>query len=206
MKIIYKIYYGKFFGCLCALLSTGLLAAITIPKAVAENNWGNDGNSGILHVRGILTESACRLEMESTHQDLWLGEVATGKLLRPGDRGTPVAFTLHIRDCLRSSTGSLDEITDTLFWTIRQPVVRVTFIAPANPENRRLVKVTGAAGFGLRIEDHNGNDIRLGYRGKPLILMPGQDELNYSVMLERTTASLVAGSYRAIVGVQLSYD
>ena len=206
MKINDGINTGKAWCYFAVFSGMALLVALTIPKVMAENDWGNDGNTGILHVRGVLTESACRLEMESANQDLWLGEVATGKLLRPGDTGAPVAFALHLRDCLRSPTGSVDEITGNRFWTTRQPVVRVSFIAPANPENPRLVKVVGATGFGLRIEDGGGNDIRLGLKGKPLILQPGQDELNYSVTPERTTASLIAGRYRAIVGFQLSYE
>lgn len=47
-----------------------------MPEACAADNWNVDGANGVLHVRGALTESACRLEMTSAYQDVWLGKPA----------------------------------------------------------------------------------------------------------------------------------
>lgn len=54
--------------------------------------------------------------------------------------------------------------------------------------------------------DAQGRDIRLGERGAPLLLTPGQDALDYRVTPERTRAPLQAGAYSAHVDFRLSYD
>ncbi|MEL5445950.1 fimbrial protein [Serratia ureilytica] len=177
-----------------------------LPAANAVDNWQLDGASGVLEIRGAMTESACRLEMDSLRQEVWLGEVATGSLAQAGDRGAPVRFALRLRDCLRSSAASRDERTGARSWAADQPAVRVSFGAPADADNPQLVKAQGVSGMGLRLLDAQGEDIRLGSRGKPLWLTPGSNVLNYSVMAERTGAPLRAGSYLAMLAFQLSYD
>lgn len=56
------------------------------------------------------------------------------------------------------------------------------------------------------METVRGEDVRLGSRGKPLLLTPGQNSLSYVITPERTAANLAAGSYRAAVDFHLSYD
>ncbi|WP_426509625.1 fimbrial protein [Serratia proteamaculans] len=177
-----------------------------LPSAQAADNWNIDGANGVLHVRGALTESACWLEMPSAWQDIWLGETGTAKLARFGDRGTPVAVQLHLRDCLRSPAKNRDLRSGNVLWSTAQPAVSVSFVAPADADNPQLVKVRGASGVALRLTDALGRDVRLGERGAPLLLTPGQSVLNYRVMPERTRAPLQAGAYSAHVDFRLSYD
>lgn len=87
-----------------------------------------------------------------------------------------------------------------------QPAVTVSFRANRDADNPQLVKAQGVSGLGLRLEDGRGEDVRLGSSGKALLLTPGQNTLSYTVTPERTPASLVAGSYRAVVNFHLSYD
>lgn len=84
--------------------------------------------------------------------------------------------------------------------------MRVSFRAPADADNPQLVKAQGVSGMGLRLLDAQGEDIRLGSRGKPLWLTPGSNVLNYNVMAERTGAPLRAGSFGATVDFSLNYD
>ncbi|MFQ6791101.1 fimbrial protein [Serratia marcescens] len=199
-------YYAALGG--LALMAPLSLTALLwlLPSANAVDNWEVDGANGVLYVEGALTESACRLEMDSARQDLWLGEVATGRLAQPGDRGTPVAFELRLRDCLLGPAVSRDERTGALSWALNQPAVRVAFNAPADADNPQLVKAQGVSGLGLRLLDVHGRDVRLGSRGAPLWLTPGSDTLSYTVAAERTAAALNAGAYRAVVDFALSYD
>ena len=199
-------YYAALGG--LALMAPLSLTALLwlLPSANAVDNWEVDGANGVLYVEGALTESACRLEMDSARQDLWLGEVATGRLAQPGDRGTPVAFELRLRDCLLGPAASRDERTGALSWALNQPAVRVAFNAPADADNPQLVKAQGVSGLGLRLLDVHGRDVRLGSRGAPLWLTPGSDTLSYTVAAERTAAALNAGAYRAVVDFALSYD
>lgn len=177
-----------------------------LPSTQAADNWQVDGAHGVLHVRGELTESACRLEMASAYQAVSLGNTATAQLAQAGDRGVPVNVQLHLRDCLRTASNNRDVRTGNLVWSAQQPAVSVSFIAPADADNPALVKVSGAAGLALRITDAHGKDIRLGSRGAPLALAVGQQALNYTVTPERTRAPLVPGAYAAVVDFQLSYD
>ncbi|AYO39786.1 fimbrial protein [Serratia sp. P2ACOL2] len=165
-----------------------------------------EGSSGQLWVHGALTESACRLDMESAYQDVNLGDVGTGRLQNVGDRGTPVAVQLHLRDCLRMSGGSQDSRTGNLTWSASQPVVSVSFIAPTDPDSPGLVQVRGAKGIGLRLLDEQLRDVRLGEPGPSQWVTPGLATLTYTIAPERTAAPLQAGAYRATVDFRLNYD
>lgn len=70
--------------------------------------------NGTLHVYGALTESACSLEMTTARQEVWLGETGTAHFQRPGDRGTPVAFELTLKDCLQAPASNRDAWTGVL--------------------------------------------------------------------------------------------
>lgn len=199
-------YYTTLVGLmLMAPLSLAMLLWL-LPAVHAVDNWQVDGANGVLQVHGALTESACRLEMDSARQDIWLGDVATGHLARVGDRGTAVTLELRLRDCLRGPANSRDERTGALSGAPDQPAVRVSFRAPADSDNPQLVKAQGVSGLGLRLLDAVGEDVRLGSRGKPLWLMPGSDTLTYFVAPERTAAPLRAGSYQAAIDFSLFYD
>ncbi|BEN13853.1 type-1 fimbrial protein [Serratia marcescens] len=199
-------YYATLSG--LALMAPLSLAALLwmLPASEAANNWDVEGANGVLYVDGTLTESACRLEMDSVRQDIRLADVGTGQLAQPGARGTPVAFELRLRDCLRSPARNRDERTGALYWAPDQPAVRVSFRAPADADSPQLVKAQGVSGLGLRVLDGHGRDVRLGSRGEPLWLAPGSNALNYTVVPERTAAPLRAGSYRAVVDFSLNYD
>ncbi|CAI1834704.1 fimbrial protein [Serratia fonticola] len=200
-------YYGTLGGlALMAPLTLGAIVWLLPPAQAAVDNWNVEGANGTLYVHGALTESACRLEMTSAYQDIALGETGTGRLQAIGAQGEPIRFELRLADCLRSAAGSRDVRTGGLTWADNQPAVTVSFTAPRDADNPQLVQALGVSGLGLRLENGQGQDVRLGSRGKPLLLTPGQDSLSYTVTPERTPAALVAGSYRAVVDFNLSYD
>jgi type 1 fimbria pilin len=200
-------YYGTLAGlALMAPLTLGMMVLLLPSTQAAVDNWDVQGANGTLYVHGALTESACRLEMTSAHQDIVLGAVGTGRLQTVGARGEPVRFELRLEDCLRSSASSRDVLTGGLSWADNQPSVVVSFNSTRDTENPQLVKAQGVSGLGLRLENAQGEDVRLGSRGKPLLLIPGQNALSYTVTPERTSANLMAGSYQAVVDFHLSYD
>lgn len=200
-------YYGTLGGlALMAPLTLGMALWLLPPAQAQTDSWEVEGANGTLYVHGALTESACRLEMDSVRQDIALGEVGTGRLQAIGSRGEPVRFELRLADCLHGPSGSRDERTGALTWAANQPAVTVSFKAPRDAANPQLVQAQGVSGLGLRLATERGEDVRLGERGKPLLLTPGQNALSYTVTPERTPASLMAGSYRAVVDFYLSYD
>jgi len=185
-----------------------LLIAVSglLSSAYAATNKNElDNNSGVLHVHGVLTESACRLEMASAWQDINLGVISTAKLTHMGDQGKTSVVLLHLRDCMRK--GSLrDDRTGNLVWAAYQPVVSVSFSAPADMNNPQLIRVSGISGLGLRLTDEQGRDVRVGSYGTPLLLAPGQDALTYHVVPERTNVPLQAGAYSALINFRLNYE
>lgn len=187
-------------GCLAILI--GLMS----DAQAKQDNWYVEGANGTLYVHGALTESACRLEMESARQDIILNDIGTGRMQSIGARGNPVRFELRLADCLRSVGSKHDSRTDSTTWSNTQPALTVSFRATRDLDNPQLVKAEGISGVGLRFENDRGEDVRLGSNGKPLLLMPGQDILSYTVTPERTPAELVVGSFKAVVDFHLSYD
>ncbi|HGL5969497.1 TPA: fimbrial protein [Klebsiella aerogenes] len=171
-----------------------------------HDNWNVEGEHGELHVFGSLTEGACSLDMTSARQDVNLGNMTAASLGMPGDQGTPVAVTLKLRDCFRTRGESTDHRTGGLVWDSLQPVVTASFVAPADMYNPQLVAVRGAQGFGLRITDRQGRDVRLGDRGAPQFVTPGQDELVYRIIPERTAAPVTPGAWQSVVNFRLNYD
>ncbi|QXN62768.1 fimbrial protein [Serratia fonticola] len=197
--------WGRGAAALMVPLVIGSVMAL-LPGAQAADNGNVDGAHGVLHVHGALTESACRLDMVSAYQDVWLGETGTARLAQVGGQGTPVRVQLQLRDCLRSPANNRDERNGNLLWSPHQPAVSLSFVAPADADNPELIGIRGASGLALRMTDTLGRDIRLGSRGAPLMLAEGQSTLDYIITPERTRAPLQAGAYSAHVDFRLNYD
>ncbi|MFP2239774.1 fimbrial protein [Pseudescherichia vulneris] len=179
-------------GCL-ALFCAGMPAT-----ALADN--------GTLLISGGLREGACQLEMDSALQQVDMGSIASASLRQPGDRAYPVSFQIRFRDCVRGKGQQQDRDYGTLTWSEQQPVVSLTFLAPANADTPSLFAVSGASGIGLRITDINARTVMPARRSHPVFLTPGNDELTFHVAVERTAAPLVVGAYTATADFRVSYD
>ena len=166
----------------------------------------HDAMSGVLEISGEFVNSPCVLDMSSADQSVDLGNVSRSQLLRPGDQASPVAFQLRFVDCNRASGSLMNERTGNLVWSAYQPVVSVAFLAPADADDPRLVKVQGVTGMGLRLTDALGRDVRLGSRGEPLFLAYGNDTLTWQVQPTRTRAALSNGAFRATVDFRFIYE
>ena len=188
--------------CAVTVLSFWLLLA-SAQHAQAEIH---DAMSGVLEISGEFVNSPCVLDMSSADQSVDLGNVSRSQLLRPGDQASPVAFQLRFVDCNRASGSLMNERTGNLVWSAYQPVVSVAFLAPADADDPRLVKVQGVTGMGLRLTDALGRDVRLGSRGEPLFLAYGNDTLTWQVQPTRTRAALSNGAFRATVDLRFIYE
>jgi type 1 fimbria pilin len=183
-----------------ALMSTAMSVQ------AAPDNWGVEGAHGELHISGVLSAGACRLDMTSLFQQVEMGVIPTATLQRPGDQGEPVAVQLQLRDCLPVGGRQRDDRTANLTWDGIQPVVSVSFVARLDDDNPALVQARGSSGLGLRLLDSHKRDVRLGSRGAPQFLTPYNDQLTYYVVPERTRAPLAPGAFRASVDFRLNYD
>ncbi|MBL3523567.1 type 1 fimbrial protein [Serratia plymuthica] len=185
---------------------TSYVTALALTLLINLEVQAEQGNSGMLFVHGALTEGACRLEMTSSYQDIWLGDTTTGSLAAFGSRATPVAFQLKLRDCTRMGAAIKDTRLGYRVWDAYQPAVTASFTAPADADNPQLVQVQGVSGLGLRLLDGNKNDVRLGSLSRPQLLALGDNGLQFYVMAERTRAPLLAGVYHAVIDFRMNYD
>lgn len=165
-----------------------------------------EGMSGLLDISGALNHSACAVDMTSSYQAVELNNVPRSQLQRPGDGATPVAFQLRFFDCRRAAGSVTNERTGKLVWSAYQPVVSVAFLAPADADDPRLIKVKGTSGMGLRLMDSMGRDVRLGSLGEPLFIAHGSDTLTWYVQPTRTSAALTNGAFKAVVDFRLNYE
>jgi type 1 fimbria pilin len=186
-------------GCLAASFCC---ANFSIPAHAA----GSDVQTAEFQVVGSLLESACYLDTSSRHQTLDLGDLNTAHLARIGDQGKPVTLQLKLRGCVRSEGGRRDERLGTLLWSASEPVATLRFSTVTDPDTPELIKVTGAGGFGLRVQDVQGHNLVLGRTAPVWFVSPGESQLTYYIRPERTAAPLRPGMFRASLNVNLSYD
>lgn len=185
--------------CFAALLCSASVSTLS-------HAAGNLAQTAEFQVNGTLLESACFLDPSSAYQTLALGDMSTARLSRAGDQGTPLALHLKLQGCVRSDGGRRDDQQGTLVWSAIEPVATVAFNAVSDADTPELIKVVGAEGFGLRLLDVQGNDVRLGRTAPAWFVSPGNSQLTYYILPERTAAPLRPGAYRASLNVNLAYD
>lgn len=181
------------------------LAALLCCASVVSHA-ASPARSAEFQITGALLESACYLDPSSAYQSLSLGDLNTARLSNIGDQGTPMALHLKLQGCIRSAGGRHDEQQGSLVWSAIEPVAAVAFKAVADADTPGLIKVVGAEGFGLRLLDIQGNDVRLGSAAPAWFVSPGDSRLTYYIRPERTAAALRPGPFRASLNVNLTYD
>ena len=186
-------------NCLVALLCCSSFS--TLSQAA-----GTNVQTAEVQVIGSLLESACYLDTSSSHQTLDLGNLSTARLAQMGDQGRPVTLQLKLQGCVRSEGGRRDDRLGTLLWSASEPVATLTFSAVSDPDTPELIKVEGASGVGLRVQDVQGRNLHLGQTAPVWFVTPGDSQLTYYIRPERTAAPLRPGAFRASLNVNLSYD
>lgn len=165
-----------------------------------------DGQSGIIEVHGALTQSACRLELNSSHQEIDLGTLSTGDFQKVGQSGKPIPLIFFIKDCLISQTFKFDDLTNTTMTDRYQPSVSFSFLSAITSPNHRFVAITGTTGIGLAIKDPYNRMVRLGGKGEALFLQPDQDILKFTITPVRIAETLSVGKFHATIFFFLKYD
>lgn len=171
------------------------------------NEWsGMDGQIGKIYVHGTLTESTCRLAMDSAYQAINLGNISTAELQKVGDTGPAVSLDINLLDCVRHDTSMENFDTGTTTWSYIQPAVKVRFLATTINDSTSVIKVLGAKGLGIQISNSAGDVIPVGMSTPPQLLALNNDSLKYYITPVRTAQSLEAGQYYAVINFELIYD
>ncbi|HEM6845020.1 TPA: type 1 fimbrial protein [Providencia rettgeri] len=168
-------------------------------------NWDVDGANGVLKVRGVLTESACRLATQSAFQTVDLGTNSSSAFKFLGHKGTPVPFNIQLEDCLRSESRNHDQ-QGNITWSSDMPAVRIRFLAVSDNTDSKLIKVNGAEGIALELNDENFKKIKPGVFTRPKLLSMGNNKLTYYITPVRINSHFNAGNYQANIRFQLVYD
>lgn len=196
--------WGRYRHRVAALfLAGGVLSGSANAK---QDNWNVEGANGTLMVHGLLTEGACNLDMESSWQRVSVGDITTSQLVHPGDRGQPVIFKVFLRGCIHMQSDDIDSRNYRHIWDPDQPVITLSFDGVHAPESNELLEVVGMQGIGLRISDVRSNNLELGHGGVPQFLDIGDNELEFTVTPERTSAPLIPGYFQASINFRLDYD
>lgn len=170
------------------------------------DNWNVDGANGVLHVSGSLTESACRISMDSANQTIELGNTETANLPEIGSKARSIPFHIRLLDCIEMKTSLSNLQTGQTAWSQQQPAVKIRFTAPTTPFMPNLASVTGVQGLGLEISSDQGNILPLNRQSNPLLLTPGDNLLTYYVTPVRISKDIVPGAYTAVISFEMLYE
>lgn len=168
------------------------------------DNWNVDGQHGVAYVKGSLTESPCRLAMDSSYQTVDMGNLDTGTLQHNG-KGTSIPFHIELEDCLETATQLENVQKGMVAWSSTQPAVKIRFIAPVVPLMPDFAQVNGAQGLGLALSTSGGALLPLRQESEPQLLPSGQSTLTYYVTPVRT-GLLVPGTYSALIAFEMIYE
>ena len=187
-------------GLLFITLSNSIWASDTY-----ENLEGVAGNIGQIYVHGTLTESACRIEMDSLDQSVDLGNIETADLGYIGERTRSSKFGIKLKDCISENSEITDFRTGLKTWSTSQPSMKIRFYALQDKLNPNIVQVNGAKGLGLELLDSQGNPIHLGEFSRPTLLDRPQNILSYEVIPVRI-GDLEPDAYNAMISFEIFYE
>lgn len=189
------------------LLFSTIIFSLVPVIASGLDSWDIDGLHGTLTVTGMMTEAPCTMDVtKSVRQEVSLGEIPSYSLRKPGDRAEPVPFELEFRNCIRTQSRLRDVRTDTPTWDAMQPIVSISFVAVSDKYYPEMLSVKGVSGLALEVTDAQGEDIRLGSRGRPQFLDVPQGSLQYFVTPVRTPEKLTEGNFSAVMDFKVDYD
>ncbi|MEX9843881.1 fimbrial protein [Providencia rettgeri] len=171
-----------------------------------NDGWDVDGQHGVIHVSGSLTENPCRLAMESSNQSISLGNISFADLSQSKQWERQVPLQIELLDCLEVQTELQNSQTGYTVWSTTQPAVKVRFIAPTVPQYTDIIRVNGAQGLGLQVVNVTGQVLPIGKDSNPMLIAPGQNRLTYYVTTVRTSGPLIPGAFSALIAFEMMYD
>lgn len=170
------------------------------------NHWDVDGQHGQVHVKGILTESPCRIAMHSMYQDIEMSDLKTADFPSINSMGNQYPFYIELLDCLATPTNMLDSYSGNMTWSSDQPGFSIRFVTTENENMSKYISIKGIQGLGLMLTDKQGKVITLGEYTKPKLVPQGQIILTYNVVPVRTLMKMNPGKFSSVISFQLNYD
>ncbi|MBL5841188.1 type 1 fimbrial protein [Enterobacter asburiae] len=178
-------------------MSTGNLFVRVLPfllMSLIGVAQGADHGRGRVSMKGSIIDTACAIDLGSQYQDIGMGPVPVGQIVRDG-RGPDVPFSIYLVNCSLKRWGP-----DRPEWSTLQ----VTFDGTATGDG--LFRVAGgAAGVGLQIADAGGVTAQPGVAMPARALQVGGMRLDYVLRLMRDRDALRQGEYHTTLRFKLEY-
>lgn len=180
------------------------------PKKIAQPRTEVPTEMAKVNFVGALLSTPCSLAVDSHEQWVDLGAISGKQFREQGDRSQSVNFTLRFQDCLmgaheyREGSNRVRYLGDSAF-TSGEQTVALSFIGVPDDYNSGLLKLNGARGVGLRLQDARGADVPLNQLTHSSFLHPGDNQINFSASLESTQKYVQADYIDAVVNVNVYY-
>lgn len=164
-----------------------------------------DGQHGVIHVSGSLTESPCRLSMDSNNQSISIGNIPFS-FFNNKNEVKYVSFNIELLDCLETQSELENFQTGNMVWSSSQPAIKARFYAVTEPFFTDVIKVNGVEGIGLKLISDDGLVVSMGNDSPPILINPGQNILKYNIMPIRTSGPMTSGAFSALIAFEMLYD
>ncbi|EHZ6872347.1 type 1 fimbrial protein [Providencia rettgeri] len=165
-----------------------------------------------VHLTGSVYASPCVLELETQEQYVDLGDINAREFHRIGDRSTPVAFNIRLKDCQRGASKSFvnaaGEATQNAqrYYLTGESAVSLSIAGDTDFFNPDLVRVTGdVRGAGLRISSKDHQNLMVNQPTSSWVIKPGDNNITLNASLESTAQSVSAGTFSGLVRLKLEY-
>ncbi len=165
-----------------------------------------DGQHGVIHVSGSLTENPCTLSMDSNNQSISIGNMPFSVFNTKKNDIKSISFQIELLDCLETQSELENFQTGTTVWSSSQPAIKARFYAVTEPFFTNVIKVNGVKGMGLKLTNDANQMISMGNDSLPMLINPGQNKLKYNVIPVRTSGPLTPGNYSALIAFEMLYD
>lgn len=168
-----------------------VLAFLIAPlsNAFASHDFGH----GRVNMRGSILETACAIAMDSRSQQVEMGNIPLGEIVR-NQRSFAIPFKIKLINCVLERLNP--NKPDWQYFTI-------TFLGAKAGKN--FTTSGTARGLALQIQDQNMNILQPGVASKPGDLAQGDLILNYFISLVSNGESLHPGEFRAAIKYKIDY-
>ncbi|HHB1427577.1 TPA: fimbrial protein [Serratia odorifera] len=179
------------------------------PKEIAQPRLEMAETARVNFV-GALLSPPCSLAADSQDQQVDLGVISGKQFRNQGDRSQSVNFTLRFQDCLMGAHAYRIGADPARYpgnaaYVGGEQTVMLSFVGVPDDYRSDLLKLNGARGVGLRLQDARGAALPLNQPVPAAFLQPGDNQLNFSASLESTQPFVQADYVDAVVNVNVYY-
>lgn len=172
---------------LSTLLFSGHALALSYPPLEGE-----------LHASGSIIEAACSID--SLHRDelIEFGDLSARDIRADGEEITIRPFMVRLTGCTALDMGD---------GLIRYPYASVTFTGDTFAEDATALATSGnAKGFGIRLQDHNGETLTFGKASSEYTMISEKNILRFTASLVPVQENIQAGDFYATARFFMDYN